>query len=415
MMSQHTPADPASAAPRRRRGPWWGVGLSLLGLLGLGGVGLADAYEALGTLPSGPRAMRIAESPQFRGGRFVDTLPRVEPDVWKATWRWLGGNEFSAPDEPPPVLARAAPEFATPPLGVRVTWLGHSTLLVELEGRRVLIDPVFGERCSPSSFVGPRRFHPAPIAVGSLPPVDAVLISHDHYDHLDHSSVLQLNARGVPFIVPLGVGAHLEYWGVSPEHIHELDWWQQVSLGGLTFVATPARHFSGRGLGADQTLWSGWAVIGQQRRAYYSGDTAMFEGFAQIGARLGPFDVAMIEVGAYDALWADVHLGPEQAILAHQAVRAGVLVPVHWGTFDLALHSWIEPIERTLEAARAAGVRVVTPRPGQSIDTASPPAPERWWPSVPWKGAAEAPVVSSGLGRAKGALDGASPGSTTVR
>src|SRR5690606_21807847 len=161
---------------------------------------------------------------------------------------------------------------------------------------------------------------------------------------------------------------------------------------------TPARHFSGRGLGADQTLWAGFAILGDERRAYYSGDTALFEGFAQIGERLGPFDVALIEVGAYDALWADVHLGPEQAIQAHRAVRAELLVPVHWGTFNLALHSWIEPIERTLAAARAAGVEVATPRPGESIDTAAPPAPERWWPGdVPWKTAAEAPVVSSGL------------------
>jgi L-ascorbate metabolism protein UlaG (beta-lactamase superfamily) len=237
-----------------------------------------------------------------------------------------------------------------------------------------------------------------PIAADALPEIDAVVISHDHYDHLDYPTVLQLNERGVPFVVPLGVGAHLEYWGVPAAQIHELDWWQQVTLRELSFVATPARHFSGRGLGADRTLWAGWALIGRERRAYYSGDTAMFEGFAQIGARLGPFDVAMIEVGAYDAMWADVHLGPEQAILAHRAVKGGVLVPVHWGTFDLALHGWTEPMERTLVAARDAGVRVVTPRPGQSIDSAAPPAPERWWPSVPWKTAAEAPVVSSGLG-----------------
>jgi L-ascorbate metabolism protein UlaG (beta-lactamase superfamily) len=412
MTPHDKPSFGANGAPSRGR--WrrwlWGAGLPLALLLGLGGVGLADAYDAIGTLPSGPRAERIAHSPHFRGGRFVDTLPRVEPDVWKAMWRWIGGNEFSTPAEPPPVMARAASEFEAAPGGVRVTWLGHSTLLVELEGRRVLVDPVFGERCSPSSFVGPRRFHAAPNALEALPAIDAVLISHDHYDHLDHASVLALKARGVPFIVPLGVGAHLEYWGVAPEHIHELDWWQQVSIAGLTFVATPSRHFSGRGLGADQTLWSGWAMLGQQRRAYYSGDTAMFEGFAQIGERLGPFDVAMIEVGAYDALWADVHLGPEQAVLAHQAVRANVLVPVHWGTFDLALHSWVEPIERTLAAARAAGVNVVTPRPGQSIDTAAPAVTERWWPSVPWKTAAEAPVVSSGLGNASGALEASSPG-----
>jgi L-ascorbate metabolism protein UlaG (beta-lactamase superfamily) len=144
-------------------------------------------------------------------------------------------------------------------------------------------------------------------------------------------------------------------------------------------------------------LWSGWALIGSQRRVFYSGDTAMFEGFRQIGERLGPFDATMIEVGAYDAMWADVHLGPEQAVQAHRDVRGNVLFPVHWGTFDLALHSWIEPAERVLASARAAGVRSVTPRPGESIDPFASPEPRRWWAGVPWKTAAEAPVVSSGL------------------
>lgn len=409
-MSRHD-ARPAKPATRRRWLRWGALGLGLVGASVA--VGIADAYEALGTSPSGARAERIAASPEFRGGRFVDTIPRVEPDLWKVMRRWLGSNPYGSPAEPPPVLARATSEFAGSPLGVRVTWFGHSTLLVELEGRRVLLDPVFAERCSPSRFIGPRRFHPVPIAIDALPPLDAVVISHDHYDHLDHRSVVALAKRGVPFVVPLGVGAHLEYWGVPPASIHELDWWQETSLAGLTFVATPARHFSGRGLGADQTLWSGWALIGRERRAYYSGDTAMFEGFAQIGERLGPFDISMIEVGAYDTLWADLHLGPEQAIEAHRAARGGVLVPVHWGTFNLALHGWTEPMERVLMAAHAAGVTVVTPRPGQSIDSAAPPPPERWWPSLPWKTAAEAPVVSSGLdgpGRASGA---ASPSSHT--
>lgn len=362
-------------------------------------VAVTDAWTALGTLPSGARSERNARSPQFRGGRFVDTLPRVEPDVWKATLRFIAGTEHGEPLAPLPVLFRETAELEPPAAGLRITWFGHSTLLVELEGRRVLIDPVFGERCSPSRFLGPRRFHPVPMEVEALPRLDAVVISHDHYDHLDHATVARLLSRDVPFVVPLGVGAHLEYWGVPPERIRELDWWQETILAGLRLVATPARHFSGRGLGEDRTLWAGWALIGERERVYYSGDTAMFEGFAQIGERLGPFDAAMIEVGAYDAMWADVHLGPEQAIQAHRAVRGGMLFPVHWGTFNLALHSWVEPIERTLVAARAAGVQLVTPRPGQSIDVVAPAAPERWWPDVPWKTASEAPVVSSGLDR----------------
>jgi L-ascorbate metabolism protein UlaG (beta-lactamase superfamily) len=381
----------------KRRVAWRILAGTALAVVALLVAGLADAWRALGTLPSGKRAERIASSSRYRGGKLVDTIPRIEPDIWKATSRWLGGGEHRRPAALLPVLLRETSEFAAPTTGVRITWLGHSSLLVELEGRRVLVDPVFSQRCSPSQFVGPERFHPVPLPVEALPALDAVVISHDHYDHLDYDTVKRLKARQVPFLVPLGVGAHLEYWGIPPELIHELDWWQDAVVAGLRFVATPARHFSGRGLGADQTLWSGWALMGAKQRVYYSGDTAMFEGFAQIGERLGPFDAALIEVGAYDALWADVHLGPEQAVRAHRAVRGGLFFPVHWGTFDLALHSWIEPVERTLAAALESGVPVVTPKPGQSIEVASPPAPERWWPKVSWQTASEAPVVSSGL------------------
>lgn len=394
-MTTHNPA------PVRRRTLLRAFSLIALLVLGVLGIGVADAWRAIGTVPKGERLERLRQSAQYRGDKFVDTLPRVEPDTVAAGMRWLKGVQHSQPEAPLPVVLRAASDFDAPPAsGLRVTWFGHSSLLVELEGKRVLIDPVWGERCSPSSFLGPARFHPAPLPLEALPPLDAVVISHDHYDHLDYPSIKALQARPVRFFVPLGVGAHLAYWGVEPERIVELDWWQSSELAGLKLVATPARHFSGRGLGADVTLWSGWALIGQHRRVYYSGDTAMFEGFAQIGERLGPFDAALIEVGAYDAMWADVHLGPEQAVQAHRSVRGGVLLPVHWGTFDLALHSWVEPAERVLAAAELAGVTVVTPRPGESLDPLAPPPPARWWPTaVPWKTAAEAPVVSSNLER----------------
>jgi L-ascorbate metabolism protein UlaG (beta-lactamase superfamily) len=377
--------------------------LRALGWAALGGTvllaaGVVQAWPALGTKPSDARLQRIEKSPQYRGGKFVDTIPRIDPDIAAASLRWFKGVENSQPSAPLPVLLRRTADFAgAPSSGLRVTWFGHSSLLVEIEGKRLLLDPVWSERCSPTPFLGPKRFHPVPIALAALPKVDAVLISHDHYDHLDYDTIVELAKQKPLFVVPLGVGAHLEYWGIPKEQIRELDWWEEAALGTLRLVSTPARHFSGRGLGADRTLWSGWAMIGSQRRAYYSGDTAMFEGFAQIGERLGPFDATMIESGAYDAMWADVHLGPEQAVAAHRAVRGNVLFPVHWGTFDLALHTWVEPMERVLAAARAENVRVVSPKPGQSIDPLAPPTPERWWPSVPWKSATEAPVVSSGL------------------
>lgn len=354
-----------------------------------------DARVALGARPKGERRARIEASPQWNGERFVDTLPRIDPPMWETTKRWVKGVEFSVPEQPVEVVTRSRDDFATAH-ELRVTWFGHSSSLVELDGHRVLLDPVWGDRCSPFSFAGPERWYPPIIPLDELPDPDAVVISHDHYDHLDHPTIVALAERGTLFVVPLGVGAHLERWGVSAEQLVELDWWEETRVGSLRVVATPARHFSGRGPGqADQTLWAGWALIGSHR-VFYSGDTAMFPGFTEIGERLGPFDVTLLEVGAYDQAWADVHLGPEQAIEAHRMVRGDLLIPVHWGLFDLALHSWTEPIERTLVAADAAGVRVASPRPGESV-MADRATRERWWPDVPWKTADEAPVVSSGL------------------
>jgi len=275
-------------------------------------------------------------------------------------------SPYSIPVATPPFLQRSATDFSEPPAsGLRITWLSHSTLLIEIDGLRVLIDPVWGERASPFNWLGPERFFPPPLPFEQLPGLDVVVISHDHYDHLDFPTIRRLVDDGVPFVVPLGVGAHLEYWGIPAERITELDWWQEHSIGDLRLVATPARHFSGRSMfmaDREATLWSGWALLGPQHRLYYSGDTAMFPGFADIGDRLGPFDATMIESGAYNPMWADVHLGPEQAVEAHLMVGGGVMIPVHWGLFDLAVHGWTEPIERVLVAAHKHGVSVVTPR-----------------------------------------------------
>lgn len=378
------------------------VVLALLGLVAAFAlVVTVESWKPSGQRAGGDRLERIHQSPQWRGDRFVDLMPRNEPAFWSSVVRWIKGAPNTIPATPPPIAARGKSDLDVPPgTGLRITWFGHSSLLVEIDGERLLLDPVWGERCSPLRFMGPKRFHPAPIALADLPPLSAVVISHDHYDHLDYPTILQLNALHTRFIVPLGVGAHLEYWGVPASQIEELEWWQSTRVGNVELVATPARHFSGRSLvmaDRDQTLWSGWAMLGSSHRAYYSGDTALFPAFQEIGDRYGPFDASMIEVGAYNQLWADVHLGPEQALEAHTMLRGGVLFPVHWGTFDLALHGWTEPMERVLVAAASRGVTVVAPKPGQSIEPAMPPPVERWWPTVPWENAGVAPVVSSGL------------------
>jgi L-ascorbate metabolism protein UlaG (beta-lactamase superfamily) len=398
--SARTKSPEGRARTRRRR--FIALAIALASLGGLWLFAYLHVRDAVGAPSEGDRLSRVTGSPQWKGDRFVNSLPRHDGPFLTMLGRWFKGVENAEPNVPLPVEQRVARDFSAPASGLRVTWFGHSTLLLEIDGARVLVDPVWGERCSPSTMVGPKRFHAPPISLAELPRPDVVVISHDHYDHLDYPTIVELAKKGALFAVPLGVGAHLEAWGVARDHISELDWWQHASIGSLTLTATPARHFSGRSLtmsDQDQTLWAGWAIVGPKHRVFYSGDTAMFPGFREIGQRLGPFDLTLIEVGAYNALWADVHLGPEQAVQAHKDLRGALMLPVHWGTFNLALHPYSEPIERVLTAAKSAGVKIVSPRVGQIVDAASPPAIERWWPKMPFETAQRAPVVSSGLGR----------------
>ena len=396
-----TTAPPVDSLKRPRRRWLRFLGWAILALTLAAMLFVGSMRNALGASPSGDRLARIQQSPQYADGRFRNALPTVADGASLGVfWEFLtGGSDHRQPDAALPVVKRTASDFAEAPDGLRVTWLGHSTLLVEIEGARLLIDPVWGDRASPSSVVGAPRFYAPPLALADLPEVDAVLISHDHYDHLDMPTVRALAERTPWWLVPLGVGAHLEAWGVAPEAITELDWWDEAEVAGIRLVSTPARHFSGRSLARDRTLWTGWAVVGDSARVWYSGDTALTPAFAEVGRRLGPFDLTLVESGAYAAAWADVHLGPEQAVAAHRMVQGGtggLLVPVHWGLFDLALHGWTEPVERVRQAAEAAGVAVAFPRPGESVTPTSYPA-EPWWPDLPYQTAAQAPAISTGL------------------
>lgn len=398
--SSSSPSDPslhaapparveaAPPAPRPRRRFRWRHLAAMLGLGGLWSLIHSTGYfSALGGTPEGARLSRMQSSAQFRDGRFfnpslgepVQLMSSAPAGQRHVFWRWLLGKEQRSPERPLPVEARTRASFGPPPAsGLAVTWLGHSTLLIDIDGRRVLTDPVFSDRASPSSLVGPARFHPAPIAIAELPPLDAVVLSHDHYDHLDEQSIRALAGRGERFFVPLGVGAHLERWGVPAERITELDWWQEARLGDVRLVAAPAQHFSGRGLlDRNATLWASWAFIGPDHRAYFSGDTGMFPGFAEIGERLGPFDLTMLEVGAFDEAWADVHLGPARALEAHRMLRGRTLLPVHWGTFQLALHAWSQPAEHLWQ--HAGDIAVAFPRPGETVIAGSVAPATPWW------------------------------------
>ncbi len=358
----------------------------------------AEPELAIGAEPVGERLARMQASPQWGGARFANPQP-----LWNSsslTLEEMGQRPaHSTPKEPVPVQHVDPSLFdEPPPTGLRVTWLGHSTTLVEIDGVRILTDPVWGEFAGPTEQVGVSRWYPPLLPLEQLPKLDAVIISHDHYDHLDTPTIVGLSKRDVVFIAPLGVGAHLEHWGVSPERIVELDWWGHTSVGELEITCTPARHASGRALfDQNRTLWAGYALRGPAHRVYFSGDTGLFPDMKLIGERLGPFDLAMIEVGAYGRGWPDWHIGPEQAVTAHGWVGGKVLLPIHWGLFDLSAHGWTEPIERVVVAAKNAGVTLVSPRPGGSFEPSHPPALERWWPELPWRTAEQAPIVSTKL------------------
>lgn len=382
---------PVAIPHRNKRRVWRVIAIAALALAAL----VAIATPLVLWLPpfggelGGERLARARASPLHRDGAFVNPLP---PAAY--TWAYARelfngqffGNEMREPPAPIPVVPVAAASLrsAPPTPGLRAFWIGHASVYVELDGVRLLIDPVFSEHASPFAF-GPKRFHPPPIALAELPPIDGVLITHDHYDHLDMRTVQHLARGDTVFFVPLGIGAHLERWGVPPARIRDMEWGQEQALRGVRIASTPSRHYSGRRLGdRNATLWTSWSVLGAKHRIYVSGDTGYSDHFGKIGAQFGPFDLAFVKVGAYGpgAPWLDIHMSAEDAVRAAADVRARRTVPVHWGTFNLAFHAWDEPIRRTLAAARAARVEVVTPRIGETIDADAPFTSTAWWETV---------------------------------
>ncbi len=361
---------------------------------------LVDGWRELGHRPDAARRARMERSPEFKDGHFENPQPLHNDFVGSFTGM-MHASPYTRPSSPLQIPRIDPARFrVAPPSGLRVTWFGHSTTIVEIDGHRILTDPVWTDRVSPIDGVGPTRFYPPPIAISDLPRFDAVVVSHDHYDHLDYETIRAMKDWDTRFVVPLGVGAHLAYWGVPEARITEVDWWDRVPIGDLTIVCTPARHASGRHvLDKDATLWAGYALVGAKHRVYYSGDTGLFPAMNDIGEKLGPFDLTMIETGQYNAAWPDWHIGPEQAVRAHAMVRGKVLLPVHWALLALAYHGWTEPVERASAAATRAGALIVTPRPGQSFEptetTAATTLGERWWPEVPWRSGDLDPIVST--------------------
>ena len=325
----------------------------------------------------------IAVSPANRVDTFPDTVGMDDLSITEyasVTWDFLFTKNNRTPDMALPVRSADLSHFNHRNSdGLTVTWLGHSSLMINIDGYRILTDPVFEKRVS---ILGPSRFNgDVPVNVDDIPDVDAVIISHDHYDHLNKYSVKQLINKTRQFIVPLAVGDRLVRWGVPQEKIVELAWWQEHLVDAdLMVAATPTQHFSGRGLfDRNKTLWASFVIQTLHHRIFFSGDSGYFNGFKRIGAKYGPFDMTFIECGAYGESWPKVHMFPEQTVQAHLDLRGNILHPIHWGTFNLALHSWYEPMERLHAAAGLRGVRIATPAVGETTILGPHIPAGKWW------------------------------------
>lgn len=349
------------------------------GCLMAGATTNADETPADHKHPSGSYEKQPA---QFFDGQYHNPTPQQPQNSFLTKMRSLAFNKSdqSIPDAEVPITETAVSALDAVSDTLRFVKLGHSSLLIDLDGKRFLIDPVFSERASPVQWLGPKRFHPVPIDPARLPHIDAVVISHSHYDHLDKTSILNLQSRVGVYLVPQGVGEILTDWGIPAEQVIEKNWWQSTRIGDVELVATPAQHFSGRGLfDRDETLWASWVLKGKNQRVFFSGDTGYFPGFKAIGETHGPFDVAFIEAGAYNPAWRDMHMMPEDSIQAFEDVNANLMIPVHNGTFDLSIHAWGDPMEQMSQLAQSHEINYLLPMVGDVINPHQLPAQVAWW------------------------------------
>jgi L-ascorbate metabolism protein UlaG (beta-lactamase superfamily) len=343
-------------------------------------------FPALGAPVTAELRERYQRSPQWRDGVFVNAVPtelsiraRDLPRLLMSMLRTIPERE---PTSPLPCVAVDAAVLGTlPPTATRVHWLGHSALVLEIGGKVVLLDPMMGPRPAPFAFGARPRYAPGlPITAEQLPPIDIVIMSHDHYDHLDHGTILTLHSKTTRWITSLGVARHLEAWGVSPDAIDELDLHDDVHIDDLHITCTPARHFSGRGLrDRHRSLWSSWVIATASTRIFFSADSGYADHFVQIGKDHGPFDLAFMECGQYNPMWQAIHMMPEEAVRAALEVGARVAMPIHWGAFTLALHPWWEPPTRFTAEAQRLGLTVTTPRIGEPVVLGDPLPQQPWW------------------------------------
>ncbi len=319
-----------------------------------------------------------------KGGKFLNPIPTNAGGFGKLIpilWEYMNNKAEVVPKQALGPFKTNTSVYKKPPAsGLRITWVGHSSLLIEIDGTRILTDPVWSERASFSSHIGPKRFFEPPLRLNELPALDAVLISHDHYDHLDENTIRHFAGTKMQFFCSLGVSQHLEKWGINNSYVTEVDWGDSVMIGkDCVLTATPARHFSGRGLiNRNETLWSSFVIKGPKHNIFFGADSGWFPGFKEIGDTFGPFDLTMLEIGAYGKNWPDIHMGPDHAANAHLALRGKLMMPIHWGTFNLALHAWDEPIEKLLQFAKERKIKLFIPEPGKPTEVKTALNSE-WW------------------------------------
>lgn len=326
------------------------------------------------------RLERIKNLPNFAEGEIknISHTPTKPDDVsyWKMIVKLIEGNKNSSPKKS---LPHVRPDLSTSN-ELKVTWFGHSSYLIQTDEKNILVDPVFSERTSPFQFLGTKRFDGTNfIQPEDFPSIDLMIITHDHYDHLDHSSILKFKAKTAHFLTSLGVGAHLEEWGIPANKITELAWGEHASpMLNFSFTATSARHFSGRGLKRNQTLWSSFVMQTKHNRIFIGGDSGYDTHFKEIGEKYGPFDLSILECGQYNTMWPFIHMLPEEVPQAAIDLKSTLLLAVHWGKFRLALHDWDEPIKRLIAKSDELGINLATPMLGESFTLKTVPT-KRWW------------------------------------
>ena len=342
---------------------------------------MALNLPVFGSLPKGERLQRIISQPNYKDGQLnnLSFTPMQSEGVTYRTIiaKMIIGNKFGTPQHP---LPHSIPNLK-PSAHLKITWFGHSSYLLQVDGINILVDPVFSERTSPFQFLGTKSFAGTYfIKVEDLPALDLVLITHDHYDHLDYLSILKLKNKTRHFIASLGVGAHLERWGIAPDQITELAWGETTSpMANLSFTSTSARHFSGRKFKRNQSVWASFVLKTKNNTLYLGGDSGYDKHFKEIGEKYGPFDVAILECGQYNTMWPLIHMFPEEVAQASIDLNAKYLMPVHWGKFRLALHDWDDPIKRVVAKSEEIGIKIITPMLGESFLLDKEQPNTKWW------------------------------------